>query len=347
MTVVQEEGLREYHPGVPSVATFWRQATEGTFYWRLLVPARHLPARVNSLLHSDVQNPDPLARQEGTAVWQFLGDLERTRFAARIQSAGVRSLMETDDNYLVPPPYIAGQVRPWETTVRRSWRKGAYGYSHQAHKLILPSVDGLIVSTDELANLYDGMVPAGIYVCPNSIDPDDWPEIKPKDRKTVVGFAGSASHYSDLPIVERALGWAAQSADLVNVGGAGVKWPWPHTVIPWTDDLASYRENLQALDIGLCPLRRSGWHDCKSDIKPMEYLMAGVLPIVQADSPCFKDWVGIVPSASKPKQWAKVVREVLALDADERHAMWRRAYDFLMEHKTIDKHIQKWRDALA
>lgn len=344
---VAEEGLAEYHPGVTPATTFWRQASEGTYYWRILVPARHFPAKVNALLHEDARNPDPLARQDGdVAVWQFLGDLARTRFAARVQSAGVRCFMEIDDNYLVPPPFVAGQARPWETTVRRSWRKGSTGYSHQAHRKILPSIDGLIVSTDVLADQYDGLVPAGIHVCPNSVDPDDWPEIEPKDRKLTVGFAGSASHYSDLAIVERALGWAAQKCDLVNVGGAGRKWPWPHTVLPWTNDLAEYRRNLQSLDVGLCPLKRSEWHDCKSDIKAMEYLMAGVLPIVQADSPCFKDWIGIVPSASTEKQWERVVKEIISLDADERYALWRRAYDYLLEHKTIGKHIGKWRKAI-
>ena len=102
-----EERLKEYTPEGTPIATFWRQGTEGTFYWRLLIPARHLPARVNSLMWDDYTGgPD---RQEGdTAIWQFLGDLERTKFVARMQDRGIRCLMEVDDNYLLPAPHVPG-----------------------------------------------------------------------------------------------------------------------------------------------------------------------------------------------------------------------------------------------
>lgn len=349
MTVaLEEDTYRQFRQpeGVTPLATFWRQATEGTFYWRLLIPARHLPGQVNDLRNSDIAHPDPLARQAGVAVWQFLGDLERTRFAARLQSAGVKSMMELDDNYMLPPPPVPGVKSGWSRTIKDSWKKGATGYSHQAHKLILPSLDGLIVSTDELAERYAPRVPAGVFVCPNSVDPDDWDPVEPRET-TRVGFAGSASHQYDLHIVDRALDWASRHTSLVKLGASTSNWRWPHEQMPWTDDLAEYRRNLQMVDIGLCPLKRSDWHDCKSDIKAMEYLMAGAVPVVQADSPVFKDWLDLVPSASTPKQWERTVKELVLMPADDRHRIWRDAHAFLMEHKTIHTHIHKWRRAIG
>lgn len=353
MVVTTElETLREFTPDETPIATFWRQATEGTFYWRLLVPARHLPARINVLKTTDIwdeqgHEKDPLLRQEGVAIWQFLGDLERTKFAAKVQSEGVPCLMDVDDNYLVPPPRVPGMRKAWQTTVRKSRLKGETGYSHQAHRWILPSIDGLIVSTDELANRYDGLVPAGITVCPNSVEPDDWEPIEREDRNVVVGYAGSDSHYYDLFTVERALDIAYHSgASLVKMGAHGNDWRWPHEEIAWTDDLAAYRLSLQKIDIGLCPVKRSPWHDCKSDIKAMEYIMAGALPIVQADSPCYADWVDLVPSASTPKQWERAMKEVLSWDTYERLGVWQTAYDWLLENKTIASHIGKWRSCL-
>lgn len=281
-------------------------------------------------------------------MWQFLGDIGRTKFAARIQHAGVRCLMEVDDNYLIPPPSVPGIRRPWHLTVKDSLKEGGTGYSHQAHRLLLPSIDGLIVSTDELANAYEGLVPAGIHVCPNSVDPDDWPEIERVERTLVVGYAGSDSHFYDLFDVERALDWASRAGfTLMKMGAAANHWPWPHESLPWTDDIIEYHRNLQSIDIGLCPLRRSKWHDSKSDIKAMEYLMAGALPIVQADSPVYKDWLGVVPSASTPKEWVRVLKEICYLSSDERRAMWQGAYDYLMAHKTISSHIDKWRRAIG
>ena len=333
----------EYLPSGPVRATFWRQATEGTNYWRLLLPARHLPGRVNEVLNSDTENPDPVARQEGVAIWQFLGDLHRTRFAARVQSEGVPCLMEVDDNYLVPAPHMPGRGKSWVSTVRQSFEAGESGYSHQAHRMILPSLDGLIVSTDELANRYDGLT-RHIHVCPNSVDPDDWPKVTYRRRDfPVVGYAGSDSHYYDLTLIERALDWAARHTKLAKLGADIRVWRWEHEQVPWTNDLEEYRRNLQKVDIGLCPLKRSNWHDCKSDIKAMEYLMAGAIPIVQADSPCYRDWINLVPSASTPKQWEKAVQEVVLMSHDEREKLWRRAYEWLLKHKTIEGNIQKWR----
>lgn len=349
MSIVEGERLKEYLPDSPPLATMWRQGTEGTNYWRLLIPARHLPARINSLLYSDTLGEDPLARQEGVAIWQFLGDVERTKFAARIQAAGVKSMMEVDDNYLIPAPTSPNMKSGWRATVRKSFERGETGYSHQAHRWILPSIDGLICSTDELAARYEPLVPAGVHVCPNSVELDDWEFVEHghTERRVTVGYAGSDSHYYDLFLVERALDYASRKADLVKMGAHGNNWRWPHTIHPWTDDLAEYRRNLQGIDIGLCPLKRSDWHDCKSDIKAMEYVMAGALPIVQADSPVFKDWVGIVPSASTEKQWEKTVKDVLSWDWEERHEVWGLAYRFLMGNKTIDWHIDKWHTAIA
>lgn len=344
----RDEHLEEYLPDRQQpVATFWRQATPGTAYWRLMVPARKLPARVNALLTTDL--PDPLARQQGdTAVWQFLGDLARTKVAAQIQSAGFRTMMELDDDYLHPPPHIPGAVKAWETTIRRSWAAGATGYSYQAHRKILPSLDGLIVSTDTLANLYEPFVPAGVHVCPNSVDPDDWPQVAERDRPVTVGYAGSDSHLHDLALVDRAVGWcASRGVPLVKIGVKTRAWHVPHETVAWLDGVADYRVALQKLDIGLCPLKRSTWHDCKSDVKAMEYLMAGVLPIVQADSPVYRDWVGLVPSAATPKQWLKTVRAVVEMPADERVSMWKHAHAWLLEHKTIDANVHKWRRAIG
>ncbi len=312
-----------------------------------MIPARHLPARVNSVLSTDTEADDPLARQAGVAIWQFLGDLERTKFAARVQSQGVPCLMEVDDNYLVPAPHMPARGKSWSSTVQESFGIGQSGYSHQAHRLILPSIDGLIVSTEELANRYEPHVPAGIHICPNSVDPDDWPEIDREPRDfPVVGYAGSDSHYYDLALVDRALDWASRHTRLAKLGADIRKWRWPHEQVPWTNDLAEYRLSLQKIDIGLCPVKRSDWHDCKSDIKAMEYLMAGAIPIVQGDSPCYRDWHDLVPTASTPKQWEKAVQELVLMSRAERELLWAKAHKWLLEHKVIEAHIDKWR-ALA
>lgn len=348
MTVTVEVSEREFLPDTVPLATWWRQTTPGTFYWRCLIPARHLPGRVNALHWDDFaldSGGEPvLHRQAGTAIWQFLGNATRGLIAAHIQAQGTRVLMEVDDNYLSPPPRMPGTTSQWTTTLDRSEEDR---YSHQAHRRLIEWMDGVIVSTPFLADLYAQHTQAPIFVCPNSVDPDDWEPVGERDRNVTVGYAGSDSHRYDLHLVERALDTAHRAgADLVKLGATTKQWRWPHHQEPWTNDLDLYRRSLQKIDIGLCPVRRSAWHDGKSDIKALEYVMAGAIPIVQADSPCYSEWVDLTFSASTAKQWDRAVKEALALNPDQRQSMWADLRRHVLLNKTIGSHIHKWREAI-
>lgn len=348
----EEEANREYVPsdGVKPLATWWIQKTPGTTYWRATIPARHLPGQALALRYSDLKVDDGgcvfVPRQRGdTAIWQFVGNATRALIMAHQQEQGHRVLMEVDDNYLVSPPHLAGVVQDWGHKLDRSKEDR---YSMQAHRKIVRWVDGVIVSTERLAELYERATKRPIYICPNSIDLDDWPEAEKRDGPRAIGYAGSASHRFDLGIVARALGWASrEKADVYRLGADTAAWNFPHKQLPWTDDLVQYRRNLQVLDVGLCPLKRGDWADCKSDIKCLEYLLAGAVPIIQGDSPCYSDWVGVVPSAVTEKDWLKRVKWAVGAPQDELDEVWRRGMDFLLAHKLIGQHVAKWRAAVA
>ena len=335
-----------------ALATWWQQKTSGTTYIRCHVPARALPGNSYSLKYSDLKLGEEgevyVPRNEGTAIWQFVGNATRALIMAHLQEQGVRCLMEVDDNYLTPPPPVPNTRGDWSHKLDRSEQDR---YSFQAHRKIIRWVDGIIASTDEIAERYAKHTSAPIYVCPNSADLDDWPDL-PEDAGRVgkrrhIGFAGSASHRYDVALVERALDLAARSgATIHKLGGAMTTWRFPHESMPWTDDLEQYRRNLQALDVGLCPLKSGDWQACKSDLKCQEYLLAGVVPIVQRDSPAYKEWIDIVPSASTEKEWVKVIRWALNAPEDELYDAWRRGYDYLLANKLIQQNIWKWRAAL-
>jgi len=331
------------------LATWWVQKTPGTTYWRTTIPARHLPGQALHLTWSDLkEGPDGeviVPRQRGsTAVWQFVGNATRALIMAHQQEQGVKVLMELDDNYLRPPPPLPGVRRDWGSKLDRTPEDR---YSFQAHAKIVRWVDGVVVATEELATRYERATKAPIYHCPNSADLEDWPEIVERDGPRAIGFAGSASHRYDLALVERALDWAwRQEVELWKIGAATVEWSFPHRTMPWTDDLAEYRRNLQVLDVGLCPLRRGEWEDCKSDIKAIEYVLSGAVPIVQK-APPYRDWFEIVPACETKKEWLKAVKWACQAPAEELQEVWERAHAFLLERKLIPQHIGKWRAAVA
>lgn len=333
------------------LATWWVQATPGTTYWRCTIPARHLKGQALHLTEDDLlldEHGEPfMPRHKGAGIWQFPGNATRALIMAHQQEMGTKVLVEVDDNYLMPPPHITFLNSPWKRKASRGG--GPDDHSFEAHRVISKWADGVIVSTEPLADAYERVNP-NVYICPNSVDLRDWSEPSwIDDGKVRVGYAGSDSHLWDVALVERALSYAAhhESGEVWKLGVRHVDWKFPHQVMPWTDALPEYRRNLKVLDVGLCPLKRSPWHDCKSDIKACEYTMAGALPIVQSDTPVYKDWLEVVPSAATEKEWLKRVKEVLALSTEDRRKLWRDAYDFLTQNKLIEQHIHKWQEAIT
>jgi hypothetical protein len=94
-------------------ATFYSQETVATAYWRCVLPARALPGQVVKHRPKVVMDDDMPAFPDhrGSAVWQFPGwEYERYAMAA-MQEAGVRCLIESDDNYLNAIPYGKAWMR--------------------------------------------------------------------------------------------------------------------------------------------------------------------------------------------------------------------------------------------
>jgi len=341
-------------PYFDSLATWWAQATPGTTYVRADVPAKHLPGRVETVEYSTLQldadgSPFVFGQDGLASIWIHPGNATRAILMSELQEQGHKVLVEVDDNYLVPPPPIRGLGGGWVNYLDRTEEDR---HSFQAHARIVRWCDGVIVTTDELASRYVGATSAPIFVCPNSIDLDDWPAIDRSwgdGNRPRVGYAGSDSHIHDLSIVEGALDWAFRDGSpLVKVGAKSRSWRWEHTQVPWANTPAQYRVNMSgAFDIGLCPLQRGNWQDCKSDLKVLEYLASGILPVVQANSPVYSHWVGVVPSATTKKQWARVTRELANQPLSEIRRMHQEAYDWMVENKLIGQHIHKWREAVA
>ena len=336
-------------PGEVCLATFWRQATPGQFYWRCDVPARHLPGQalsfqVSDLAWNNAEDHLVMPRHRGVGVWPYLGDDRRSRIAFAMQDLGNRTLIDVDDDYTrTPGRWHAG----WSKTHEQAER-GILGYSHEQHRHLAQMADGIIVSTPHLGDTYSGYNDK-VYVCRNSIDPWDYRDIPRHEDDGIlrIGFAGSVSHIFDYPLVKKALKWARRQTD-VKVYMVGFVPPaWDGDVIPWADDLLDFRRNLGQLDVGLCALQDNPWNRNKSDIKAMEYAMAGALPIVsrtESFSPWWRDqnWYW---TAQTPEQWADIIREVVS-ERDNISTAATAAKKYVMAERTIQTEISKWKEAI-
>ncbi len=330
-------------------ATWWPQNPGGNWYWRCAVPGRHLPGPAYQLRTKDlVYDGDGIGiprQKSATAIWCYPGNASRGIIMRGMQQAGFRVLIEVDDNYMIGHTKPPGTSSDW---VPKIPPPGDDTVSLEAHTRLARFVDGIIVTTEELARAYR-QVNDHVYVCPNSVDPDDWEEPeKPTDGVFRIGYAASHSHYYDAADVKRALGWAANQPGVeVVMFGIRTDMGFPTTWAKWTDDLPAYRRSLQILDLGVCPLRPGPWADCKSPIKMYEYTMAGAATIVSRTMP----YVSLhdqpfVLTADTPKDFFRHVKWCVR-NQDGVREMARKAKEYVLGNCLIEQHIHKWQTACA
>jgi glycosyltransferase involved in cell wall biosynthesis len=327
-----------------TLATFYQQATPGTAYWRCQVPSRALPGRSTSeLWMRDTEDGTvDFEDHEGAAVFQFPGSKDRALAILNLNAAGVRTLVETDDNYL--------DTRDSAIRGRAGWvlEIGKGPHSVQGHRWCVENASGVIVTTEELAKLYRELNP-NVYVCPNSIDTDDWDPAwgKPDDGVFRIGWFASMSHDRDERLIRRALSWASRQPD-VEIVTMGYQPPWEfrRKVIPWSNDIGVYHRMMCQLDVGVSPVVRTGWAVCRSDLKALEYAMAGALPLLSAEPP-YDPW------RDKPALFAHSEKDFeqqvkwCVKNRDEVRAMAAEAKAYVMGERLIGHKVGLWREAVA
>lgn len=281
-------------------------------------------------------------RQVGAAVWQFAGNATKGVLMAAMQEQGTRVLMEADDNYIVG----ADMTGPsWQ---HRLDRTPADRHSYEAHVKLCRFADGIIVSTENLAGWYEGLND-NVYVCPNAIDPVDWPEPAKKDDGVLrIGWAASHSHIVDAPLVRRALAWASEQRNVeVWVYGIGdiVKFPGAVKRVPWTDTLEDYRASLSLCDVHLCPLGETQWAAGKSDLKALESTMAGAWPIVSGAT-AYKPWHDRTMVCKTAKDWRNALQWCIG-HRDEIKGLAAEAMDYVSSHRLMKNTAPLWREAVT
>lgn len=330
---------------VPKVdATFYFQATPAVAYWRCIIPARHLPGVATSELHGVAREGGgmDLVDQQGAAVFQFPANNERAAALLSVQASGNRYLVEVDDNYLDEMDSLFRSRAGWGKRIG-----GDSPHSVQGHRWITANADGVIVTTKTLADIYSKVNP-NVYVCPNAIDPDDWPELeKPDDGVFRIGWFASRSHDRDAPLVRKALSWASRqpNVEVVTVGLDPAGWDFAHTAHPWSDDFTAYRKHLYTFDVGVAPIMRTSSSICRSDLKVLENAMAGALSIVSAEPP-YDDW------RDKPALFAHTAKDFdtqirwCVRNQDEARRMGAEARAHVLAERTIKAKVHLWREAV-
>jgi hypothetical protein len=337
----------------PKDVLFVGIGTSPVFYYRCLLPAHAMgvdyagvygdPSRMmfaTGRVRGKDKLPDFLDYRV-VILQQPRGDAWR-RLMVDLQAKGIRVLYEVDD-------YLHG-VTDQADHVNQS----RYSPALLAEiDMCMEQADGLIVSTQVLANLY-GHLGKPTWICRNGIDPRRYQYTVPDDGSVNVVFAGGTGHYDSARPWLAALARVMAARPEVRFTSIGAPFAEAFeskfgraraTTLPWLP-IEAYPAAMAAGDIALGPIGESPWSRAKSDLRWLEASCAGMAFI--GSEWVYTDVLGgingyLVPDASR-------VEELLTDLVDRpsgRRKMAANAWDSVTRRRTIEQARRSWEKAIV
>lgn len=362
-------------------ATWYVVTGDSDYYWRVNAPAKAIGAKVNGIPEDGgfyavtqentdsafpwqlTENGADYPAHEGTAAVWTRPDLARATHARAMREVhGWRTVAEVDDNYLGNP-----KLNPF-------MRFNRFGpVERLQHLKACASMGHLIVSTGELRDIYwkamknefgRRLIPP-MTVIGNHLFAEDWPERVERDGPLRVGWMGSPSHVWDVDLAWPAMLHAHnEGCETLVIGfnpGDPDDFPvtnrralnktkqWQKAItrnVRWVKMDGTSRLTLP-LDIGLCPLLHNEFTVGKSDVKAVEYTVAGAAVVASATPVYTRNWVHGETAllATSPQQMLDHV-DLLIRKPSLRERLVANAQQYVREERDIRKHADEWREAV-
>lgn len=371
-------GLKTMKPKICYIYTDWAQRPDklygGVGYYRVVKPAKYLQEWFDVDYYGEdlgklATTADDLwqrvfEKYDAVVVKQVDNEMAAGRMLFFARQFNKPLLLDLDDNYI--------EVRP-DQPAYKVYYPGSQKRS--IFHAVLSLVDGVIVSTQPLADFYKKRLKSiynldtPIFVAPNCVDPDDWGKVK-KTRKKVIGYAGSITHNGDLAVIMPSLAkLMKENKDwhLEMLGSTRIEDV--ETVFKDFDEETFKRVNIkggthswkgypellcsQGWDVGLAPLIDDEFNRGKSHIKWMEYALSGIPTIASRVYPYYIsiDGTPIIEDGKtgllfdNPKEFEQKLCSLLK-DDKIRNEIAENAKKAVIENWHYKKHIHKWRRAI-
>lgn len=302
--------------------------TGGCGFYRMVAPAQALAAQGADV---DLIMPEDSADYQLRAEWQddengdpVLLDIVHpecdvvviqrplrvnlVRTMQILQAKGVRVVVELDDDLAG----IGQRRHGWQSIDPR--RSRDRNWDHLRHACSI--ADLVTVSTPALAAEY---APHGrVAVLPNYVPAEYLSFDQDAHEGIYVGWSGSIeTHPDDLQVTGRGVASAiaktgAQMAVVGNAFGVAKALQLPKVVACGWLPLAQYPLALAQFDVGIVPLERSRFNECKSWLKGLEMAAVGV-PFVATATGEYRRLaeLGAGMLADKPNQWEGCIKRLV------------------------------------
>ncbi len=214
----------------------------------------------------------------------------------------------------------------------------------------LQSSDRLIVSTQPLADLCEGMV-ADIRVIPNRLPKKPWlsvTSLRNQGPKPRVGWAGAQQHQGDLAIMSEVVKATADEVDWVFMGMC------PEDIKPYVHEfhyfvsMAEYPAKLASLnlDLAIAPLEIHPFNEAKSNLRLLEYGILG-WPVICTDIyPYRTNNPPVIYVQNQVDEWIAAIRQILADKAALANA-GSLLKTWVLEHYMLEDYLDEWLSGLT
>jgi hypothetical protein len=109
--------------------------------------------------------------------------------------------------------------------------------------------------------------------------------------------------------------------------------------------MTQYPALMDDMDIGIAPIAHNDFNRGKSDLKYLEYTMAGVLPIVQKFGPYMHLPKSSCVHADTVEEWADAI-EFYVNNPRHRRNEYQKAMSYVINQRTIYNNAGRWYKAL-
>lgn len=351
-----------------------RQADDefgGVGYYRIVQPAKYLKNHEVTIVGQGIKKKGETTEQQWSRIFTDYDVFWATYFTDPMIASAIfyhrdkfkkKVVIDLDDNYL-----DVARTHPLYDRFKETKKERAY------LSTILTFADAITVSTEplkqriaeHLKKVYKIEKP--IFIVPNMNEANEWGHklTKKDDKKIVIGYSGSNSHYDDLEMLFPALAKIMDKYKNVyfeSMGALGKEnikifecfsdeAKLRCDILPSTFTFKEYPKHLASMkwDFALAPLVDTAFTRSKSHIKFLEYAMCKIPVIASRVYPYYvpsfeRDIIRHEETGLLVKQddWYDAI-ERLILDKDLRDKLAYNAYEFV---KKEWQYNQQFSDAL-
>jgi glycosyltransferase involved in cell wall biosynthesis len=297
---------------------------------------------------SDARSPTldriiDLSKDADAVVFQRVATHNYSAAISALQARGKKVYMDIDDNlFKVAPTSPAYKVWSEDTEATFYFKKA------------LKEVDGVLISTPELAEAYKdyndkfALFMNGIDIDCGIFAPENSRRKELDQEKTYVMWTGSSTHLDSLQIIAKELRDSfnprrqaifslcsnEEFMKLFNIRKEQ-KLYIPHVSID------KYYNIPSMADIGLAPVVINEFNAAKSELKCIEYGIWGI-PTICSDEAAYRRFnrisggANLLVEKNSPRSWNKQINDLID-DKEKRKQMGQKAYETVLEHYHLTK----------